>query len=253
MLNFMPSEFSVLIANFADRSKEMETMFAKVVIPSFEMVSSQVKAAQAKNDNPVSMIILCRGMAGSGYIQKQFDQFCAQILGSEAEVIVPRDPWSAIAKGAVLHALKPTTVGSRKSRWSFGIGVHRAFDPELDGNENRYKCPSRGQRVNGCVKWFIKQEESIKDKVKWIHGYITMKSAGRRRDTVGDLLLYRSRDSDPGERIDDPGVEQFATLRIRIPSQLTQADKKVMIGFKIDVNEKSVGFEARCGRKMSDR
>lgn len=96
-------------------------------------------------------------MADSGYVQKRFDQFCAEDLKGEAETIVPRDSWSAIARGAVLHALKPSVVESRKSRWSYGLGIHRAFDPERDSGEHRFKCPARGPRVKGCIQWFIRR------------------------------------------------------------------------------------------------
>lgn len=44
-------------------------------------------------------------------------------------------------------------------------------------------------------------------------------------------------------------VEKFETLRLCIPARNSKGDKNVMIGHKILVNEKSVEFEARCGKK----
>ncbi|KKZ64310.1 hypothetical protein EMCG_09694 [[Emmonsia] crescens] len=231
--------------------EEIVQMFDKVVMRAFEMIREQISRVAETNNNPVNLIVLCGGMADSGYVQKRFDQFCAEDLKGEAETIVPRDSWSAIARGAVLHALKPSMVESRKSRWSYGLGIHRAFDPECDsGEQHRFKCPARGPRVKGCIQWFIRRDDTVQEKVKWIHGYIAMKKNGRARDTVGDILLYRSQNPTPGDRVNDPDVEQFAKLSITIPFQSFEADKKLMIGHKIDVNEKTVEFEAKCGRKI---
>ncbi|EGC45690.1 conserved hypothetical protein [Histoplasma capsulatum var. duboisii H88] len=219
-------------------SEELAQMFEKVITRAFEMVLEQIKLTEAKNDYPVNLIILCGGMAESPYVQTRFNEFCEQKLDNKVDVIVPQEAWPAIAKGAVIHALRPPIVESRKSRWSYGIGVHRAFDPKRDNEKDQYNCPSRGQRTKGQVEWFIRRDESVKDKVKWIHGYITMGKTRRLRDTVGDLVLYKSK-----------YVEKFETLRLCIPARNSKGDKNVMIGHKILVNEKSVEFEARCGKK----
>lgn len=96
-------------------------------------------------------------MAESQYVQTRFNEFCEQKLDNKVDVIVPQEAWPAIAKGAVIHALRPPVVESRKSRWSYGIGVHRAFDLERDNEKDQYNCPSRGQRTKGQVEWFIRR------------------------------------------------------------------------------------------------
>ncbi|KGM92174.1 uncharacterized protein PADG_11712 [Paracoccidioides brasiliensis Pb18] len=90
------------------------------------------------------------------------------------------------ARGAALQGLKPTMVESRKSRWSYGIGVHRAFDPDLDSDGNEDSFPANGMRVTGCIQWLIRWDDNVKEKAKWIHGCITMKRTGSATETVGD-------------------------------------------------------------------
>ncbi|KGY15712.1 hypothetical protein PABG_11367 [Paracoccidioides brasiliensis Pb03] len=77
-------------------------------------------------------------------------------------------------------------VESRKSRWSYGIGVHRAFDPDLDSDGNEDSFPANGMRVTGCIQCLIRWDDSVKEKAKWIHGCITMKRTGSATETVGD-------------------------------------------------------------------
>ncbi|PGH05456.1 hypothetical protein GX51_02980 [Blastomyces parvus] len=228
------------LAEVTITSEELAQMFDKVISRAFDMVSEQIEMAQKRNDGPVNLIILCGGMADSKYVQAQFKEFCKNKLDNKVDFIVPHEAWPAIAKGAALHAFAPPIVESRKSRWSYGIGVHRAFDPERDNEEDQYNCPSRGQRVKGHIEWFIKRGESVKDQVRWIHGYIAIRKARQpARDTVGDLELYKSKN-----------VERLKTLHICIPARNLQADKKVRVGHKILVNEKLVEFEAKCGNKL---
>ncbi|ODH46158.1 hypothetical protein GX48_07764 [Paracoccidioides brasiliensis] len=52
-------------------------------------------------------------------------------------------------------------VESRKSRWSYGIGVHRAFDPDLDSDGNEDSFPANGMRVTGCIQWLIRWVRKI--------------------------------------------------------------------------------------------
>ncbi|OJD27044.1 hypothetical protein ACJ73_01571 [Blastomyces percursus] len=217
-------------------SEELAQIFDKVIARTFDMVSEQIKMARKRNDNPVQLIILCGGMTDSQYFQVQFKEFCVKKLDKKVDVIVPHEAWLAIAKGAALYAFGQSIVESRKSRWSYGIGVHRTFDHERDNEEDQYNCPSRGERVKGHVEWFIKQGESVKDKVKWIHGYIVMRKGRQLRDTVGDLVLYKSKN-----------VEKLTTLTICIPARNSQGDKNVRVGHIILVNEKTVKFEAKCG------
>ncbi|OJD15097.1 hypothetical protein AJ78_04614 [Emergomyces pasteurianus Ep9510] len=245
-------------------------MFDKVVARAFKMVREQIKRAMEENKHPVNLIILCGGMADSKYVQNRFDQFCKDELEGKSETIVPRDSWSAIARGAVLHALKPSMVGSRKSRWSYGIEGHRAFDSNSDCIENRYDCPVMGPRGTGYIAWFIhrarnprkqklqlkvqrlifQQDDIVKDKVKWIHGYITIPNNGA---AASNLLLYRSKSPTPGDRVNGQGVEQFAKLNITTLFQGSETKTDLMIGHKIDVNEKTVQFEAKSGRKTLGR
>ncbi|KLJ07402.1 hypothetical protein EMPG_17132 [Blastomyces silverae] len=231
-------------------SEELAQIFDKVISRAFDMVSEQIEMARKNNDNPVNLIILCGGMADSDYVQAQFREFCGNKLDKKVDVIVPDEAWPAIAKGAALYAFGQSIVESRKSRWSYGIGVHRAFDPERDNEEDQYNCPSRGERVEGHVEWFIKQGESVKDKVKWIRGYIAMRKGRKLRDTVGDLMLYKSKSPTPGNKTNDPDVEKLTTLKICIPARNSQADKTVRVGHIILVNEKLVKFEAKCGNKQ---
>ena len=73
-------------------------------------------------------------------------------------MIVPEDPWSAIARGAALRGLKPrSTIDSRKCRRSYGVRAHRDFIEGQDLEEHAFHCPIYGKRHDGVMKWHVRK------------------------------------------------------------------------------------------------
>ena len=72
---------------------------------------------------------------------------------------MPEAPWPAIAMGAVLYGMHPKSlVAARKCRQSYGMCVHRKYDPGTDVNEEDVMdCPIYGPRVKNCIAWHIKK------------------------------------------------------------------------------------------------
>lgn len=84
---------------------------------------------------------------------------------NKVRLITPEKPWSAIARGAVLYGLHPKSlVDCRKCRQSYGIRVHRMYDPEVDDDVDEndiLNCPVNGKRVRNCMKWHVKKVRTL--------------------------------------------------------------------------------------------
>ncbi|PGH23884.1 hypothetical protein AJ80_02133 [Polytolypa hystricis UAMH7299] len=215
--------------------EEIRAMFNVVIDRSLELVMQQIQRAGLENGAPVNifqLIVLCGGLAGSPCIRYRFNEFYRQGFSGQIETTVPRNAWSAVAEGAALHALREKSlIHSRMSRWSYGVQIHKKYDPERDSNAPIFQCPINGKRAGGFVKWHIKEQR----RTKWIDGYVIIKTKGNK-DVDGDIELFRSAKPTPGERIESPGIKG--------------GDKfKVKIGQRINCDAGLVEFEAKRGRK----
>ncbi|EEH37742.2 hypothetical protein PAAG_00663 [Paracoccidioides lutzii Pb01] len=73
-------------------------------------------------------------------------------------------------------------------------------DPDLDSDGNQYNFPANRMCVTGCIQWFIRRDDSVEEKAKWTHEYITLKRTGSATETAGGLLLYCSKNLTPRQR-----------------------------------------------------
>ncbi|KAK2752421.1 hypothetical protein FQN55_007461 [Onygenales sp. PD_40] len=240
-------------------SEEIAAMFEKVITPSLNLVRQQIAKTGEENRGPVTTIVLCGGMADSAYVYSRFKDFCTRDLKGRVQVIVPTDSWPAIAKGAVLHGLvsKPT-IQSRKSRWSFGISMHREFDPKKDNEENSFECPINGKRAPE-IYWYIKEGATVRESVKWFEGYLVLDTSKGKGGLIGDMEVYRSKESRPGKTVDSDDVEKMGTMRLDF-STIVQGGRNrfkakknlkqmVKVGHRIVADRGIVEFQGRCASK----
>ncbi|KAK2801368.1 hypothetical protein FQN50_007753 [Emmonsiellopsis sp. PD_5] len=240
-------------------SEEIAAMFEKVITPSLNLVSQQMTKTREENRDPIKTIVLCGGMADSEYVYSRFEDFCKEDLKGEVDVIVPTDSWPAIAKGAAMHGLlTKSMVQTRKCRWSYGICMHREFDPEKDIDENSLECPINGKRATE-IYWYIKEGATIRENIKWFEGYLVLDTSKGKGGLIGDMEVYRSKESRPGKTVDSDDVEKMGTMRLDF-STIAQGGRNrfkakknlkqmVKVGHRIVAGRGVVEFYGKCASK----
>jgi hypothetical protein len=78
-------------------------------------------------------------------------------MRGKVEVITPRKPWSAIARGAAIRALEKEPVLYRRSRDHIGITVHEAWDETKHDEDDYWQSPIFGDRARNQMRWHVQR------------------------------------------------------------------------------------------------
>lgn len=106
-------------------------------------------------------MVLCGGLASSAYVCDRFENFVKSLDSQNIELVVPSDPWSAIARGAAICGLENSPVLFRRSRDHIGLCVHVKFDEDKHEPEDKFDCPIRGPRALEQMHWGIARVSGI--------------------------------------------------------------------------------------------
>ena len=102
--------------------------------------------------------MLAGGLSCSVYVFDAFQNFIDETFGKKdkdkVELISCLKPWSAIARGAVIHALEKPVM-YRRSRDHIGLCVHEKFVPRKHSINDRFECPLRGSRAANQMAWSV--------------------------------------------------------------------------------------------------
>jgi hypothetical protein len=104
-------------------------------------------------------IILCGGLGESKYVFNRLKLFIDSFFGEgKVRLVNPPRAWSAVARGAAMHALREKSVMYRRSRDHIGMVVHCDFQPEVHRCEDKFFCPiMKVYRAKNQMKWLIKK------------------------------------------------------------------------------------------------
>jgi hypothetical protein len=150
-------------------------MFEPVLETTFELVKKQVSRIEEvqprsckvrvssrsherdENAETVQTIVLCGGMGEYGYVYDRFQKFIDTFFGEgKVELVNPPRAWSAVARGAAMHALLKKPVMYRRSRHHIGMVVHQDFKEGKHREEDRVWCAvMKMDRARDQMKWFI--------------------------------------------------------------------------------------------------
>ncbi|KAG9298807.1 hypothetical protein G9A89_015828 [Geosiphon pyriformis] len=110
----------------------VKAMFDPVVTKVIKLITGQLKAASSIVSP--SAMFLVGGFSESKYLRRRIKE----TFGDQVPIIAePRQPISAVVKGAVAYGLDMNLIETRILKWCFGIKVLVEWNPELDSLDRR--------------------------------------------------------------------------------------------------------------------
>ncbi|KAK6543449.1 hypothetical protein TWF694_000196 [Orbilia ellipsospora] len=140
--------------------QDLKDLFDPVVEETIKLVESQVNIVRATcGDNKLSTVFLVGGFGESQYLYQRLVEW-AQQQNPPLVVVNPSESWSAIMRGAVIHALQSrSTVTSRRLRQHYGFACSLPFDNSEHDITDATECPFGGWYLRDSVEWAAKRGE----------------------------------------------------------------------------------------------
>ncbi|KIW40799.1 uncharacterized protein PV06_07972 [Exophiala oligosperma] len=145
---------------------EMYRVFSDSLHDVAGMMSDQLNAAREKGVN-VQKVVLIGGFGQSPSLYKHLKKALRRernFLGLGIELLRPELVESAVARGAVLRALRKEDGPERISRWSYGLLWTVVYDPKNDYHRRSatWRDPSDGQIcIKDTIQWFVDKDTRL--------------------------------------------------------------------------------------------
>ncbi|KAF7507831.1 hypothetical protein GJ744_009995 [Endocarpon pusillum] len=141
--------------------KDLKSCFDPVVNQIITLLSQQVKATGDNGYPKIQTIILLGGFGSSDYLWGTVRHWAQ---GKDIQTIIPKNPWSAIARGAALRGLEGSKVPVTKCRRHYGYTIDCKFDPALDrdSEDSTFEDEKTGLKMTKhCMEWIFKINDEI--------------------------------------------------------------------------------------------
>jgi hypothetical protein len=198
----LKNENQVAISVVGDKlrltSKDAEDFFVASVSNISDHLSNLFRKKAGKG---ISTIILVGGYAESHVLVNAIKSKFPKLRS-----IIPQEAAWSVLRGAVIFGHDPNLIKQRLSKYTYGVGVWRLFDPEKHDEEYRFekdgevRCHSLFSKLIE-IDQLVTVGESQKEK-----GY-TMNNAGRK----GNFRLFSSTSKNP-KYIDEDGCSAIGYI-----------------------------------------
>ncbi|KAK6357992.1 hypothetical protein TWF730_007346 [Orbilia blumenaviensis] len=192
-------------------SDDMKLLFDPVVDEIIQLVKSQAKKVKSEEEEgqetagKLSTIILVGGFGESRYLYNKLEEW-AQQQSPPLKVVNPTKSWSAIARGAVLQALRPA-VRTRKLRCHYGFEMVTEFDPKYHKRKDAMLCQWSGQWVvDDNVQWAASMGDDCSEEKEFCFNVFYEVIASSDLKTCCELRLLGSRYHDAPREASSPKV-----------------------------------------------
>jgi len=160
-----------------------------------------------KKDFSIEYILLVGGYAGSQILR----QHIAEQFGKICKVLCPFRPQEAILKGAVEFGRNPAVVASRKSAFTYGVGVSQRFDASKHRADKKYT----NKEGDWCRDIFMKLVE-IDEDVGWNEHREHTLYPVEADQTAIPFNFYRTGRKAP-QYVDEGEVEKISSFVVNSP------------------------------------
>lgn len=136
----------------------MKKLFAPVLQGIIDNVRRQLRQLPNKK---CDYLFLVGGFAESRYLQAEIKTFFNQEAIGPTRLVIPIDPGRAILGGAVAYGLNPALIRTRRSRYTYGIGVSLQYDELLDKGRPSFTDDENIKRCGNRFCVYVRRGESI--------------------------------------------------------------------------------------------
>ncbi|KAL1794641.1 hypothetical protein ACET3X_006457 [Alternaria dauci] len=155
--------------NLELKRKTMKRFFQPSLVAAKEVLENQLELAENKN-RWVEKVILTGGFGQSPSLQSYLRNYLAErseSRGRDIDLVVPRNPSTAVARGAVLRALNKRFGPSRITQCSYGFIISEPYEPDHIEAHSRTKCRINGidgeRYVDETIRWVLQAGERVEN------------------------------------------------------------------------------------------
>ncbi|OAP63615.1 hypothetical protein AYL99_02842 [Fonsecaea erecta] len=218
-------------------SIDMQGMFEPIVDKIIEIIRGQVRRMEENNEAATGprIIAMCGGLSCNPYVFNRVKEFVnTSFEAGSVKVLAPRQPVTAVVRGAVLAAQGRSPIVSRRCREFIGTQVHCPWDQKKHQPGDRFECPMAGPRAMNQMEWIVtkgqKLKPNMKAKVKCYHVVENARTEIKRAIII-DQMLYRCTEDVAPSRVDDP-VEEIGVIRVDVTDIARQKRAKARTGYR---------------------
>ncbi|KAK3488063.1 uncharacterized protein B0T23DRAFT_447115 [Neurospora hispaniola] len=146
---------------------DVREAFDPIVDQINSLIDGQINAVKEKEGVSPKYVILVGGFGRCNYLYDRVNER----FGAEVEVLQAKGakPWTAICRGAVIHAATQSGIGklsvqvqTRVARASYGICWNEPWDTRRHDPEDKYWCEIDQQYfARGQMAWLLKEGDDI--------------------------------------------------------------------------------------------
>ncbi|KAK6501249.1 hypothetical protein TWF481_009090 [Arthrobotrys musiformis] len=224
---------------------ELQQLFDPVVNQVVALVEDQVSIIEGAR-NQVSAIFLVGGFGESHYLYQTLVNW-ANRRSPPLTVINPQESWSAIMRGAVVHALNPA-IRSRRLRQHYGFEAGVPFNPKIHSRTRAYTCPFGGLFAHGEVKWTGKMGEDCSEARELVFPLYYAVTSHADLLKCSATILYGSRKSSAPTFVEDDGTvnADFSSVSLNsVPSTYRRVGSDIVKFYQ-------VSFQVRMKLQSAD-
>ncbi|KAI9703752.1 MAG: hypothetical protein M1836_007522 [Candelina mexicana] len=166
-------EAGIYGGNFEITRAEMRSLFDPIIEQIVDLIKVQVMTVSA-GPQRVNSILLVGGFGESEYLFKKVIAWASQY---DIQVIQPRDPSTAIVRGAVMKGLEPKsgpqkTEIVRRARRNYGVPTAQMFTEGKHEERDAYMDKHTGKKMAGNqMSWFIRKNQPMADNEVFKHAF----------------------------------------------------------------------------------
>jgi hypothetical protein len=181
-----------------------------VVGPMIEVIGRQLRTMAARDGAPdgPELLMLVGGFGRSDYLQARINAE----FGSEARLLLAKDPGLAVMVGAVHYCYNPSVIRARTARYTVGYRVSKPFRQGVDpveaqtrDDDGQLYCRTRFERLIG-------RGESVE--VDFSHSF-THTPLTKNQETLKFVFYVTPDESDPAW-VDDTSSKRLGEVTLDI-------------------------------------
>lgn len=205
--------------------EELQSWFQPILDNGFQLIRKQIDAVKKARLPRVQNIVLTGGLAANSYVEQTFKALVREHSGGNISCLVPERAWSAICRGAALHARDKTIVSHRRARDNLGYPIHVPFENGVHIEQDRIKLTS-GMRAKNQMQWSIRRGQRISRSTRaQLHLYAEFSDDRSRKQVRATQEIFLNQEDDPPTRLDDSCL-RLGTLEMDLTDPARKARAK---------------------------